>query len=246
MAFTITNAGTNNSTTSSATLAVSSVTASIGDMLVVLIAADNNGSGGASSISSVTDSQSNTYTQQILANRDPGPAEGGATFAVYTSILTTALSAGTVTLNLSPNTTSKAIVIYRIQPGAGENINIRGIGTEVTGAASNHTITATAVTSGDTLICGLAKEANVTFTEDGDTTNGTWSSQYTEIANTGTVATSMEVGSQWKTVTATGDQTWNFNSGTSSDYAMNYLLVYPSSGSLKDMIGRGIIPVARA
>src|SRR5262245_36693521 len=99
MALTISDAGNGNSTSSGATLSTgATVTASIGDWLVAVVAADNNGTSGVSSISSVTDSQGNTWTQRALINRTAGGvAADGATLGIFVCEgVTNALSSGTV------------------------------------------------------------------------------------------------------------------------------------------------------
>lgn len=225
MALTVTNAGSNNSTTSGATLAVTAVTAAVGDWLVVMVAADNAGTNGAASLTTVTDAGGNTYTA-ALTNYDPGTASSGATFGLYYAAVTTALSSATVNANFSPNTTSKAMLIYRVVPGANETVTLDRVGPGV--ASTTKAITATAVASGYTLFAGMAVETLSAVTADSDTTNGSWSSQYTELASTGTTATSMRVCGQYKTVTATGDQT--FDTATSGDGAVNWLTLYPRYG----------------
>ena len=56
MALTISQAGSGNSTSSSATLAVTLTQSfAVGDMVVVCIASDNNGTNGADSVLSVTE-----------------------------------------------------------------------------------------------------------------------------------------------------------------------------------------------
>ena len=227
MALTISQVGSNNSTASSATLAVTSVTAAVGDWLVVMVAADNAGTSGAASLTSVTDSAGNSYTM-TRSNYDPGSASAGVTFGLFRSKLTATLTGGTVTANFSPNTTAKAMVVYSIAPGANEVVAFDRVGAGYTGTTKS--ITATAVANGYTIFAGMAVETLAAVTADTDTTNGSWSSQYTAVGNTGTSGTSMRVCGQYKTVTATGDQT--FNTATSGDGAVNWLTLYPAPAGL--------------
>src|SRR5690349_17070345 len=121
MAATISDIGsaTSNSATTSLTSGAT-ITASVGDFLLAVVAADNAGTNGLSSISTFTDTSSNTWTRQTLVNNDPGAAAAGCTLAIWTAPITVALSSGTVTQNFTTNTTAKAMEVYRIQPGAGE------------------------------------------------------------------------------------------------------------------------------
>lgn len=132
MALTISQVGSNNSTASSATLAVTAVTAAVGDWLVVMVAADNAGTSGAASLTSVTDSAGNSYTM-TRSNYDPGSASAGVTFGLFRSKLTATLTGGTVTANFSPNTTAKAMVVYSIAPGANEVVAFDRVGAGYTG-----------------------------------------------------------------------------------------------------------------
>lgn len=227
MALTISQVGSIHSVTSSATLAVTSVTAAIDDWLVVMVAADNAGTSGAASLSSVTDSAGNSYTM-TRSNYDPGVASDGATFGLFRAKVTATLTNNTITANFSPNTTAKAMVIYKVAPGANEVVAFDRVGAGYTGTTKS--ITATAVTKGYTIFAGMAVETNAAVTADTDTTNGSWASQYTAVGNTGTSTTSQRVCGQYKTVTATGDQT--FNTATAGDGAVNWLTLYPAPAGL--------------
>lgn len=237
MALTISNAGTNNSTTSSGTLVISGVTASVGDWLVVIIGADNAGGSGANSISSVTDAEGNTYTSRATLLQDPGAADEGATLSIFTAEITSALSLDDVTVNFSPNTTSKTAVVYLVEPDVGDTITFRASGAGAAGATGNGTAQSviTSVTNGDTIFGGVACETNAAITADSDTTNGSWSTAYTNTADTGSAGTSMAVSAQWKTVSSTGNQTYNTSTGSSVDWAMSWLTLYaveaPAEGS---------------
>ncbi|WP_119270848.1 hypothetical protein [Taklimakanibacter deserti] len=227
---TISDAGNGTSTADAATQATgATVTASTGDWLVAVVAADNDGSGGDASLTSVSDTQSNTWTQRALINRDPGVAGNGATLGIFTAPVTNALSSGTVTANFSPNTAAKAIQVYRVQPGAGQQVLF--VAADATGTQDGNTTHAAAtvsVTEGDTIFGAAAIETNTAVTGDSDTTNGNWSAVITRLANTGSDATSMTSSSQYKTVNATGNQSWAVTTAASKDSARSYLILRPS------------------
>jgi hypothetical protein len=229
MALTITDAGNGNSTSSSASLSTgSTITASVADWLVAVPAADNNGTNGAASLTSVTDSQGNTWKQRALINQDPGAAAAGATLGIYVCEgVTNALSSGTVTANFSPNTASKAIQVYRVQPGAGEVVQF--VASDTTGSAGStttHSAATVSVTQDDTIIgCAAVETGTPSVTGDSDTTNGSWSTVLIRVANTGTDSTSMNSVSQYKTVTATGNQSWACTTGSARNSARSYLIL---------------------
>lgn len=229
MALTITAAGTGNSTTSSATLAFDcGASFAVGDMVVVCVSADNNGSGGATSLSSVTDAQGNTYTQRVNNTQDPGAAAAGQTLGIYTAIVTTALvTTDDITVNFSPNTAAKAALVWKVVAGATEFPKFVAAGSTAAATASP-TTGAVSVNSGDVIIGALARESNSTVTADADTTNGNWSTQVSVAGNTGTNATSSQITSQWKVVTATGNQTYN-PTATSADLVIGYIEATPAA-----------------
>lgn len=228
MALTISQAGSGNSTTSSATLAVTLTQSfAVGDMVVVCIASDNNGASGADSVLSVTDSQSHTYTLRASQNNDPGAAAAGASVNIYTTIVATAMTtADVVTANFSPNTSSKAMVIWEVAPGSGETPTYVSNG-GTTNNSSNPALTSSSIASGDAVIYALAAETAATLTGDSDTTRGSWSALHTSLANTGTNGTSMRVGSQYKVVNAAGTQAWG-TTLNSSDWAISYIILNPA------------------
>jgi hypothetical protein len=227
MALTISQAGSGNSTSSSATLAVTLTQSfAVGDMVVVCIASDNNGTDGVDSVSSVTDSKSHTYTLRVERNNDPGAAAAGASVNIYTAIVTTAMTTSdVVTTNFSPNTASKAVVIWEVAPGAGETPTFVSNGS--TTGDRNPALTSSSINSGNAVIYAIAAESRSTLTGDSDTTRGSWSALYTTAADTGTNSTSMRVGSQHKVVNATGTQAW---SGTINDcdFALAYIILNPA------------------
>jgi len=246
MALTIAQAGSQTSTASGSTLTVSSVEAVVGDMLVVVIAADNAGTNGASSISSVSDSEGNTYSQRTVVLRDPGAASEGATLGIFTAAITADLSFATVTVNFSPNTANKAAVIYRVTPASGSTVEYRSAGAGSAASTASPTITATSVASGDTIIGGLAAETDDGITADSDTSNGNWSTQYSALADNGADAATMVVAAQYKTTTATANQTYNptVTGGVARDTAINYILIYEQSTATVLTVSRATVTLA--
>jgi len=233
VALTITNEASANDTVSGATLALT-VTAAVGTLLMLGVAADNAGTAGAASLSSsVTDSAGNTWTNQSLLNRtNAGVASDGITLGIWTCMVTTALVAGTVTVNFSPSTASRAAIIKKVTPASGEMVLIAGVGAGATGGATTWDAPTVSVTNGDTIVGFTALEATSAGSGDSDTTNGNWSTAYTAVANTGTTGTSAGVGSQHKTVNATGNQTYGSTNASARDFAINYIVLSPLTVTL--------------
>jgi hypothetical protein len=224
MALTISNTGTVGNTTSSATLAITGITAAVGDWLVVHVAADNNGTAGAASLSTtMTDSAGNTFVNRSITNRTAGAVADGVTLGLWTAEVTSAISNGSITVNFSPSTPAKAAVVKRVAPGAGEVVEFVEVGPGASGSGTAYSITATAVQSGHTIFGATGLEQTTAAAADTDTTNGSWSSAYTAAGSTGTNGTSISITSQHKTVTATGNQVYNTSSGSTRDWAINWL-----------------------
>lgn len=227
MAFTISNETSANSIVSGATLTLT-VSAVVGAMLLLGVAADNAGTLGVESLSpTVTDSAGNFWVQQSLVNQTAGVVSDGATLGIYTCLVTSALTAGTVTVAFSPDTTAKCAVIKKIVATANEMIIVAGVGAGAKGSAAAWAAPTVSVTSGDTIFGFVAVEATANGNGDTDTVNGNWSATFAAAATTGVAATSMAIGSQQKTVNATGNQTFDGSGGAARDYAINYIILSP-------------------
>lgn len=228
MPLTISNVTTANSTTAGPTLALTGITAAVGEWLVLAVAADNNGPAGASSTSaSITDAAGNTWTQRASTNYTPGAtAADGTTVSIWTCVVTHALSSATITVNFSPDTTAKAAVLKKASPGSGEVITFDAVGAGVTATGTTFSAGAVSVNVGHTIFGWTGLENNSAPTADSDTTNGSWSTAQTATASTGTSTTSQSISGQHKTVTATGSQTYDTTGGATRDGAANYLILF--------------------
>lgn len=214
------------SNASSATLTTGSISVAKNLWIIVAVAADNAGTNGAASLTGVTDSAGNIYQLLTLLNQDPGAANEGTTLGIYLAKVTTALSSGTITTNFSPNTTCKVMSVKSITPAAGAKVTVATIGSGATGSGTAYSAGAISVTDGYTIYGATALEQTAAATADSDTTNGNWSTAHTESANGGSNTTSQSITTQQKTVTATGNQTYNTSSGSTRDYAINAVVLY--------------------
>jgi hypothetical protein len=216
---TITDVGSATSTTVGSQLdSGSTVSGNINDMILVLCAYSNDfNSGAGPHFTSCADGDGvNSYSEQADDVFDPGAAGAGAALGIYTSILTDAIT-NTFIRVTSPNCTQRAFQVYRIEPGAGETLSIQGVQSGGGSNTATHDIFAYSVEIGDTYF-GLASiETDDAVTGDSDTTNGSWSSIITRLADGGADASCMSSASQYKTVTATGNQGWACTTATARD-----------------------------
>ena len=228
MALTISQAGSATSTTSSSTLVVTpSVSFSQNDGVLVCIAADNSAISGEISISSVSDSQSNTYTLIRNVKTQGGSINGLASAAIYLCAVTNAISTSdSITVNFSPNTPSKAVVIYKIACASGKKpSNTNSSATSPSSDSTSLSRSTVTIPANDAVFMVAGIETNESVTADTDTLRGSWSSAYSATADTGTLATSMQVVTQYKTVTSSGTQTWNLSWATSTSYCAAYATI---------------------
>lgn len=228
MAATISDLANGTSITANTTCVTgATVTASVGDMLVVIAASSNDGTNGDPSMSGVVDSDGlNTYTNRALINYDPGALGAGATLGIYTCRVTNALSGDTITVNHSASTTEKAVQVYKVVPGASETVQfIAADTTGVTGNLTSYAAATVSVTSGDIIFGAAAIETDDAVTGDADTTNGNWSAVVTRLADNGADASTMSCTSQYKTTTGTGNQAWAATTVTGRDSAISYLIL---------------------
>lgn len=218
-------AGEANGTTASATLTVPvSVNVAAKEILVVCIGADNAGSGGALSISGVTDSKGNSYPDRTATSKIKGTASAAndsSSGAVYISVLDTALVGGvdTVSVAFSPDTQARAVVLWKVTCASLSYefpATITAYGFGVNASWSGFSVTA------NDLVIGVASiETNdPSIGRDTDTTNGTWTNPlHSALADRGSATSSISVSSQCKVPSATGIQQYtNVVSDASHDW----------------------------
>lgn len=198
------------STASSATLTCAAgAPVAVNDMIVVVVSADNNGSSGALSLSAtMTDTLGNTYTNRQRGNYDPGSAAAGVSLGLWTAEVTKP-GTPTITSNYSPNTTAKVMLVYIVTASGGFKPVYSNSAVGAGATTGTPTITTASITTPDMVFGAIGVETNAAVTLDGDTTNGSWSTQSTQTANGGTVTSSQRVAAQFKVVSGTATQTYN-------------------------------------
>jgi hypothetical protein len=233
MALTITSTGNATSTAGSGTLDITGITASVGDVLLICFAADNTALGGGTRTVTAADNaggSTNVYTQRGTTGvQTAGSANDGAACYFHECPVTTALSANTITLTfVEGNITTKAAEVYRLQPGTDQAVKFIAVDTASPGAArTTHSATTISVTTGHTIFAMAAIETDDAITGDGDTTNGNWSAVSTRLADGGADIACMSCSSQYKTVSATGNQAWACTTATGRDSVANTIIYAP-------------------
>lgn len=222
MGITVTQAASATSITSNTSLSITGVTAAVGDWLVVAVVADNAGTGGAATLTGVSDG-SNTYTERTFINNDPGTANAGLTLGIYTAPITSALSGATLTVSFSGNTECKVAQVFKLTPGSGQTLTLTQSGTaQMSESATTWSSSIPTMQTDDLVICVLAIEREgVIFGGDNDTTRGTWAEWKVEA---GGGLSGQVCYSQRKIVTGDGTQSWQQYQalGTASDICWNF------------------------
>lgn len=216
----------------SVTITVGGADITAGDLIIVGLAFDNMGGSGAAPDMTVTDSASNTYTQQLVQNQTPGSsANDGATAFLYSAVSASTLTSGVGTITA----TGTAINQFNTQSRAARYIVVRGAsttpystsGVSGSGTTYNSGNTATAsLASGDLVVGVVASESNTVPTNDTDTTNGSWNGGTQNVGGTGSDASKMSILLSYKIVTASGTQTFN-GTVANSDWAVGWALYAP-------------------
>jgi hypothetical protein len=127
----------------------------------------------------------------------------------------------TITLNFSGSNPT-AVIIFRVRPDEGSRILAKSLNVLSSQpiSASFSLSTTLQVTSDSIIVGGCAVADDTTFT-DSDTTNGSWSSVYSQFSTAGA---DLGVFGQTKVVTGDGQQTWNGTWATGqSEWASGYV-----------------------
>lgn len=207
--------------------ATATITADVGDVLIVIAGADDVASADALGTTAVTDSAGNTWSRLTSQqNTDATPATFAA-LAIYGSTITNALTGGTVTLTAHASSAVKDFTLYRF---TGLSLTIRGVnggmGTGTTPAA----LASSAPLDGDLVIAATVLEGPTadTWTADADTTGGSWSANVSDGTTGGTATNNITIRSQYKIVNATGTQTYNGSNSVSRDWCRALVVLAPS------------------
>jgi hypothetical protein len=212
-------------------------------MAVLVVSADNSDTNGtAHSTFTCTDSHGNTWTRRFSLVLDPAGASAGCEGAVFTTdqAAGTLTTGSTITVTFDAASTAECWSLMEITPTAGYAITYVTNGNSGAFTNTTPTVDTGSITSGNMVIGCLFNEQGTgqTVTEDGDTSNGTWSTQQT--AEIGSAATGMTVSTQRKAVTGTATQTYNPTLGASSDSFVGWVELSETPTSIIDPLSRAI------
>lgn len=209
-----------NSTVTTVDLVLASLT--VGNYLIIRSAADNSGGGGAAR-SFTPSNQSGTAMgthSEYQQNEDPGAASAGTTLNV--SVIKIAATSGTIRLTYSGAVVQACVA----EEWSGIDGTTPVVGTPQSGTQNaSGTLLASAtdasIAAGNVVYGVVAVEgpSSDTYTQDSDTTNGSWST-LTKLGTSNATATDNQTTyAGYKAVTAAGAQTYNPTINNAADSA---------------------------
>ena len=195
----------------------------VGNHLIIRAAADNSGSSGAARTMTVTN-QSGTAIDvatdvQFTQLNDPGAASAGT--CLYVVIAKITATSGTVRLTYSGTVVQAA----QAEEWSGVNQTAFVVGTPVgaNGVASTNLASTTdaSIALGNVAYAAVAIEgpSGDTYTNDSDTTNGSWVALTKRGTTNATADTNQTIAGAYKIVNATGGQTHNPTNSVARDSA---------------------------
>lgn len=199
-------------------------TTTVGRKGVLLSAADNAGTNGASCYnwSWYGSNSPQNATDIFQETQDPGAANAGVTLAVATAISQAASQGIGSTWNTGATAAAKAIIaleVYRQDGGGVEIVDY------ASGKGSGTTPSITTINPlqvGDLMIAFLAQEARTAPS----TPDAGFTTQQSAIADTGTAGTSVVISYQTYTaVTDLANRNYAVTLGTTRDYVVGYLVL---------------------
>jgi hypothetical protein len=223
-----TNYGTAQNKTAAATVVVTT-TAIIpaGTLLVIGVCADNVAA-ATPAISSITAVGGGTWTDRAGATTQSGATTTAGTGVfvycrtLYASTQVASGTAITVTFNASP--AAKAVALWGAAGINGDVLRNTVVSAVSTTGVPSAVTAGTALAAGDVVIGVVGAENNAVPTGDADTLNGSWSTIDGVATTGGSANTNTTVAMQYKTVTATGAQTFNPTGGVADSVAIVFAL----------------------
>ena len=203
----------------------------VGSMGVLIVAADNSGLLGTTTVMPATfdDSKGNHWTQRggpCIRSVGTTP-NSGAELGIYTAPIASQLTYTdniTITWDGGVSVPAKSALLFEFAKiASGTMTYIADGGGGFTGATTSPTITTSSITNGDYVIGAGAAETVDTWTGDGDTSNGLWSTKVSQGFGAG--ASAMSSTAQYKQVTGTATQTYDPTLSLSVDVAINWVQI---------------------
>lgn len=222
-------------TANQASISVTECTSNAGEVIVVVIAVDNNQTtdGDEAAVSFSTETNGNTYSKACEFTNGQGGAQSGATVSVWYSLLTNATTSGnTATFNLT-NSASRDASSYRSMEftiAASSTISVAG---------TCQTLANDNADAGSQTISGLSSSEYLFFrgiaseTDTGAISSTTAS--YTSNAGAtctagGGEATNMCATMEYRILTGTGDTSDPTMADTTADRASVYVALLETAG----------------
>jgi hypothetical protein len=201
---------TANTTSGATTIVTVTGNTTIGNYIVLRVAVDNSGSSGARPGLTVSDSRVNTWVVGTGGLADPGAANAGtACYIAYCKITVQLITNDTITCTWGSGTPTAKAVVAEEWSGIDPTTALDVAETNTTGSSTAPSISKTPSAAGMLFYACLSVEGPTsdTYTEDADSTNGTWVSL--TRAGSGSAQTAQTVAGAYKIVTATGAQSWD-------------------------------------
>lgn len=244
MAITGTDRGTAANTTSSSTWTFSPASNfASGSWAVCVIAMNNTHTNGeAFTTFTLTDTNGNTWTRRISPLYDPGAANAGVEGAIFTTPMDggTITTGTTLTITTNISVSRHAVTIMEIVPTGGSSISYVTGGVNTGAATGTPTVTTGSITSGNMVIGAYFAEWDGAPVEDGDSTNGSWSTQ--QAIGIGSTTSGIACASQRKVVSATATQTYNPTDAAGPDCILGWIeLTETGGGGGSSKIGATIV-----
>lgn len=202
--------GNNTASTSQGIVPTSNFTS--GSLALLAFVYDNTATNGADPFTTISDTNTNTWSLLLDNLIDPGTAGAGSVFRLYSSTMNngTLDTGDTITVSFS-NATK---IVWTLTELYGDSGPVTNIGLNY--AEQTNTITSDSLDTGQAILGVYGRGGNsMSYTEDTDTTNGSWSAG--QSTSVGTGSSSFAITSQYKIVTASGQQTYNVSASAGED-----------------------------
>lgn len=193
----------------------------VGNYLIGRVSLDNSGAGGSAPTLSVSDPRTNTWTVTAVANQDPGSSSAGVSaYIFYAKVVNALVNGDDVTLTYNSSVPSDSVVIEEWS-GIHATTPLAVAATTAVGVSTTPSIARTPAAVGQLFYGVLGIEGPVadTYTQDSDTTDGSWVGLTSVGGVNATADLNQTVRGAYKIVTGTSAQTWD-PTITARDWAM--------------------------
>lgn len=220
----------NNAKSGTTTFTVPTQALAVGDVSVVVVAADNAGAAGVATTCTLSDGTANSYVLQRTTTCNPG-INAGAVLYEFTCDHTAAVSlGGNITATFGVAMGAAAMSRTTFTRGAGTTVSVTFGDTDNAGGGVPFPLgTATLPAIGCIVFGSAAFEGTTAYTGDSDVLEGSWVAISGNGTTGGSGVTNMRITRQYKITSGTSTQTWNI--GTASGDFAAALMVLQEVGS---------------